>query len=184
MRRRYIPVFIAALASVPAAAQTYKWVDERGVVTYGTKPPAGRPAQLVDTQSRNTIDTADVAKREADTRQAAPSPAPVPPIAARPVRGMDFDTYVRLSRGMSEGELLTRAGRPDHVSLDRIDDMVKSFYYYPTAADPFITIVTVRSGGTARQSRNENRDVAPPHRQSGSSGTSVTHVRQRPRGEV
>ena len=66
--------------------------------------------------------------------------------AAR-VRGMDFATYIRLDRGMSEGELLQRAGRPDQMGVDRQQgDIVKSYYYLPTNADPFITIVTVRGG--------------------------------------
>jgi hypothetical protein len=33
---------------------------------------------------------------------------------------MDFDTYIRLKAGMTEGELLTRAGKPDHISLDAV----------------------------------------------------------------
>ena len=64
-----------------------------------------------------------------------------------PVRGMDFDTYIRLQRGMSEGELLLRAGPPDYVSFDGLrDELAKSFFYYPTQSDPFITVVTLRGG--------------------------------------
>ncbi len=38
---------------------------------------------------------------------------------ARPsVRGMDFDVYIRLRKGMTEGELLERAGPPDHQAVD------------------------------------------------------------------
>jgi hypothetical protein len=67
--------------------------------------------------------------------------------AAQPVRGMDFDTYIRLQRGMTEGELLSRAGPPDYVALDAVRrEVAKSFYYYPTATDPFTTVVTVRGG--------------------------------------
>ena len=131
------------LACVPAAAQTYKWVDENGVTTYGTKPPAGRAAQRVDTESRNTIDTRPVPAR------AAPAPAPVPPPPAAGVpaaRGMAFDTYIRLERGMSEGELLGRAGPPDYATLDDEGYPVKTFYYYPTRTEPFTTIVRLRGG--------------------------------------
>ncbi len=64
-----------------------------------------------------------------------------------PVRGMDFDTYIRLQRGMSEGELLLRAGPPDYVSFDSVrDELAKSFFYYPTHRDPFMTVVTLRGG--------------------------------------
>jgi len=147
--RRYIPVLIGVLACVPAGAQTYKWVDEHGVTNYGAKPPAGRRAQTVDTQSRNTIDTADVAKREADQkRDAVALPSPPPPLAAPgvQVRGMAFDTYIRLDRGMSEGEVISRAGAPDYVAFVGGPDLAKSFYYYPTGSDPFTTVVTLRGG--------------------------------------
>ena len=70
---------------------------------------------------------------------AAAQPAPQ-------VRGMDFDTYIRLSRGMSEGDLLLRAGPPDYAAVDDLAGIVKSFYYYPTMSDPFMTVVTLRGG--------------------------------------
>ena len=148
----YIPVLIALVSTAPAAAQTYKWVDERGVVTYGTKPPAGKPAQRVDVERQNTIGTDDAQlKREAEAKRRADlklaPPPPLPSVAAPSTRGMDFDTYIRLSRGMSEGELLQRAGKPDHFALENVrDDIVKSFYWYPTTSDPFTTVVTVRGG--------------------------------------
>ena len=45
---RFALLFLAALVSV-AHAQTYKWVDERGVVNYSnTPPPAKTKAQPVD----------------------------------------------------------------------------------------------------------------------------------------
>ncbi len=145
--RRYIPVLIALLGCGPAGAQTYRWVDERGVTNYGTKPPPGRPAQPVDTQSRNTIDTGETARREADEkRYAVALPAVPPPPPGVRVRGLPFDTYIRLNRGMSEGELLTRTGHPDYVSIDGRPDITKSLYYYPTGSDPFTTVVTVRGG--------------------------------------
>ena len=144
---RHLPAYLAvsvALLAFPADAQTYRWVDENGVTNYGPKPPAGRPAQKVDTQPRNTIDTAPVPKVEREARRDAVAPQAGPPTVA--VRGMPFDTYVRLQRGMSEGELLTRAGSPDYVSLDHRDEVLKSFYYYATTGDPFTTVVTLRGG--------------------------------------
>jgi len=48
---------------------------------------------------------------------------------------------------MTEGELLLRAGGPDHQSLDSIyGDIMKTFYYLPTAANPYTTVVTLRGG--------------------------------------
>jgi len=61
-------------------------------------------------------------------------------------RGMAFDVYIRLEHGMTEGELVLRAGRPDHQSFDNPRDGVKTFYYYPTQANPHLTTVTLRSG--------------------------------------
>ena len=85
---------------------------------------------------------------------AALAAAPLP--AAEPVRGMGFDTYIRLDRGMSEGELVQRAGRPDSVGFDSaFDGLVKWYYYFPTAADPFTTIVTVRGGRIANLERTK-----------------------------
>jgi hypothetical protein len=61
-------------------------------------------------------------------------------------RGMAFDVYIRLEHGMTEGELVLRAGRPDHQSFDNPRDGQKTFYYYPTPANPHLTTVTLRGG--------------------------------------
>ncbi len=68
-------------------------------------------------------------------------------------RGMAFDVYIRLEHGMTEGELVLRAGRPDHQSFDNPRDAVKTFYYYPTQANPHLTTVTLRSGRIANIER-------------------------------
>jgi len=155
-------LLLAAGFTASVAAQTYKWVDERGVTTYGTKPPPGVPAQLVDTQPRGPVDLSpeQQQKLEADARRRAdvqpPQPAPPPPAAVAPaVRGMAFDTYIRLDRGMSEGELLLRAGQPDQVAVDTsaYGGVVKSYYYLPTSTDPFVTVVTLRGGRIANLER-------------------------------
>lgn len=61
-------------------------------------------------------------------------------------RGMPFEVYIRLEHGMTEGELVLRAGKPDHQSLDNFREGQKSFYYFPTLANPHLTTVTLRSG--------------------------------------
>ena len=142
-------------AIVPVvSAQTYKWTDDRGVTTYGSKPPPGRPAELVDTRPQGPADLSaeqqnkleDDSRRRAAVRQAPPPPAPG--VATAPaVRGMAFDTYIRLERGMSEGELVSRARGPDHVSMvEAAGGYARLYYYMPTATDPFTTIVTLRGG--------------------------------------
>jgi hypothetical protein len=78
-----------------------------------------------------------------------PVPAPVLPSA----RGMDFDVFIRLQRGMTEGELLVRAGRPDHESVDNLQDYDRTLYYFPTVANPFTTVVKLRSGRIAHLER-------------------------------
>jgi hypothetical protein len=160
---RQIVLFLGiVLTAGGALAQTYKWTDERGVVTYGNKPPAGRPAQLVDTQPRGPADLPPEqqkrldaeARRRADVPPPPPAPAAPAPAAVQAARGMAFDTYIRLERGMSEGELVLRAGQPDQVALDtNAYGLVKSYYYFPTGADPFITVVTLRGGRIANLER-------------------------------
>jgi hypothetical protein len=38
---------------LPAAAQVYKWVDEKGVTHYGERPPTGQKAQEVEQRLAN-----------------------------------------------------------------------------------------------------------------------------------
>jgi hypothetical protein len=156
--KRLIGLVIALAAGATFAAETYKWVDERGVTTYGQKPPAGRPATPVDTTPSGSVDTGTSRQEKpgAETRSRAETPPAVPPAgpAATPVRGMEFDTFIRLQRGMTEGELLIRAGAPDHASVENFrNDIVKTYYYFPTVANPFTTVVTVRGGRIANLDR-------------------------------
>lgn len=157
--KRLIFTVLVGLASVLHAADIYRWVDERGVTQYGEKPPANRSAKVVDARPAAASVDAEGKLAEA-SKPAAPAPqphaalAPPPPGAVvpvdKPVRGMDFTTFIYLQRGMSEGEVLLRAGRPDFESVENFrNTVVKSLYYYPTIANPFITIVTVRGGRVA-----------------------------------
>ena len=50
-------VLFSIAAGACAAAEAYRWVDERGVVNYGEKPPEERPARPVDTRPGGTIET-------------------------------------------------------------------------------------------------------------------------------
>lgn len=153
------------------AAEVYRWVDERGVTQYGEKPPENRPSRPINTRpaaaSVNTegrvLDPAAPVATPAAAPVAPTAPAPQivlapppPPPAAAPTgpRGMDFGVYIHLRRGMSEGEVLLRAGKPDQETVEGYRNfVVKSLYYYPTAADPFITVVTLRGGRVANLER-------------------------------
>lgn len=149
---RFLIGICALLLPAAAAAQAYKWVDERGVINYGEKPPAGRPAQIVETRPGGVLETGgyfqerlEAEKRRQEQELAQPRLTIAP--ASVPVRGMDFTTFIRLQRGMTEGELLLRAGRPDHESVENIrHDIVKTYYYFPTVSDPYTTVVTLRGG--------------------------------------
>lgn len=154
---RLIGIVMALIAGASVAAETYQWVDEKGVVNYGEKPPANRPAKQVDVHPGGVVETGGYLRQglESERRRRSdagepPSvlvPAGAPVSVAAPVRGMDFDTFIRLQRGMTEGELLIRAGKPDHESIENFrHDIVKTFYYFPTVADPFTTVVTLRGG--------------------------------------
>ena len=72
---------------------------------------------------------------------AGPATAQTSP--AQPVRGMEFRTFVQLQKGMTENELMLRAGPADAVGRG---EHGITYYYYPTQTDPFMTAVTVSQG--------------------------------------
>ena len=59
-----LPIFLAA---VPASAQVYKWVDERGVTNYSNQPPADPEAvkKLGLVEDRISVYTPDRALTQA-----------------------------------------------------------------------------------------------------------------------
>ncbi|MGH8719306.1 MAG: DUF2845 domain-containing protein [Burkholderiales bacterium] len=87
---------------------------------------------------------------------------------AQSPRGMDFEVFIRLERGMTEGEVLTRAGEPDLLSVDGAQEfsassavvtppvinrgkfsqtnVIKTYTYLPTIANPFTTVITFSGG--------------------------------------
>jgi Domain of unknown function (DUF4124) len=158
-------LFLLMIFSAPGyAADIYRWVDERGVTQYGEKPPENRPstrvnarpaAASVDAEGKLLDPPKPVAKPAPQVAVAPPAPSPPPPPSPQ-ARGMDFGVYVHLRRGMSEGEVLLRAGKPDHETFDGGRNfVVKSLYYYPTQADPYITVVTLRGGRVASLERTQ-----------------------------
>jgi hypothetical protein len=158
--RFLIGSLIAFASAACLAAEAYRWVDEKGVVNYGEKPPQERRATPVDTRPGGTIETSGQydPRPVAGPRQQAQEPPqvvilPPPAPALASVRGMEFDTYIRLQRGMSEGELLVRAGRPDHETVDNLVDYDRTLYYFPTVANPYTTVVRLRSGRIASLER-------------------------------
>jgi hypothetical protein len=154
-------------AWLPAvAADVYRWVDREGKVHYSDTPPPGESsARPINLPNARPPGPADIYIEPKAPTPAAPPEAAAPQepaVAAAPRnRGMSFDTYILLRTGMSEGELLQRAGAPDYESSDgtvgstvrrgrRVETFsnleFKKFYYYPTPSDPFTTVVTLTGG--------------------------------------
>lgn len=64
---RLTVVLVAILATAPACAQLYKWVDERGVTNYSNQPPADPKAakKLQPVEDRVSVYTPDEALTQA-----------------------------------------------------------------------------------------------------------------------
>lgn len=64
---RLTVVLVAILATAPAGAQLYKWVDERGVTNYSNQPPADPKAakKLQPVEDRVSVYTPDEALTQA-----------------------------------------------------------------------------------------------------------------------
>jgi len=153
-------LFIALLlAATGAAAQIYRWVDEKGTVHYSNSaPPQGVKATVFDRDAKagppspestecytvrcqgERLEQRLARQTELDTRLAAERAAAAPP---RP-RGLDFRTYISLQRGMSEGEFISIAGAPDLLTHEGWSG--RSYIYLPTPGDPFTTTVVIGAG--------------------------------------
>jgi hypothetical protein len=152
-----IPILFLALPA--AAADVYRWVDEKGTVHYSNEaPPKGVKSTKVDIEAEPRSPVTEgaecytvrcqgerleqrLARREQiEARDAAERAAVTP----RPPKGLDFRKYVTIQRGMSEGEFITIAGEPDLLLWD--SGPVKTYTYFPTPGDPFTTTVVLRHG--------------------------------------
>jgi Domain of unknown function (DUF4124) len=157
MRTVLLAILLAFAGSV--SAQIYRWVDEKGTVHYSNStPPNGVKATVFDREAKAGPPSPETAEcytlrcqgerleqrlarqNELDTRLAAERAAAAPP---RP-RGLDFRSYISLSRGMSEGELITIAGTPDLLFSDAF--AIKHYTYLPSTVDPFTTTILVIGG--------------------------------------
>lgn len=156
---RALLLLILLAAVTPASAQIYRWVDDKGKVTYSNAtPPAGVRASVVDANAKagapspeslecytlrcqgERLERRQAQRDELETRLAAERAAVTPP---RP-RGLDFRSYISLHRGMTEGEMLTYTGAPDLLFSDVFAS--KNYTYLPTHVDPFTTTITVIGG--------------------------------------
>jgi len=85
---------------------------------------------------------------------------------------LDFGTYKLLQRGMSEGEVLTRAGQPDKEYYfdsepDRTAQSIKQYLYIPgpEESDPQLTVITIQMGRVLNIERT--KILSPPKRRTG-----------------
>ena len=168
-----------ALLSGPLAAEVYKWLDEDGNTHYGEHPPANASAIYVDVRPNlaeglKKQDCRDCPAGKLDQ----PVPASPVAVAPAPIHGLPFEIFIQIQRGMSEAEVVLRAGTPDQevtegtqehsvaiasttksanpqtgqavrntiVQRNTSNLVLKTYYYLPTIADPFTTIITFRGG--------------------------------------
>lgn len=160
-------LFLCALtlSATCLAAGAWKWVDEKGVTHYGDAPPpaSATKVQPVDTRPYgpggsgcSACDWRALERSDRAQPPAAGAPAVPQATAQSSARGMDYNVYIRLSTGMDEGELLSRAGPPDSQSVENLEDyIVKSYYYMPTPANPYITTVKLRGGSIVSINRTK-----------------------------
>jgi len=157
MRALFLALLV--IASAPAAAQIYRWVDQNGNVHYSNmKPPKNQAAVIIDPSSREaapgpestecyTIRCQGERMEERQRRQEeseAKIRAERAALAPKQYRGLEFRKYISIQRGMTEGELLGIAGSPDLLLWD--SRAVRTYTYYPTPADPFTTTVILVHG--------------------------------------
>lgn len=163
LRPGLLPIVALCLAVDMAAADVYRWQDDKGVVHYTQKPPANRPSTRLDIKVEATPPRRPPASAEChtiqcqyerlrddrlitDARDRADRAAAAERARATPrARGMTFEVYSLLGRGMIEAEVMQRAGPPDHESQDPWRS-TKTWVYLPTLSDPFTTSVTLRDG--------------------------------------
>jgi hypothetical protein len=188
MTRLASVLLILLLAAGAAQAQIYRWVDQNGRVQYSNvQPPKGIQATVVDSDAKAGPATPDSSEcytircqgermeerqrqREADDARLSRERAAT---AAKQPRGLDFRNYLRIQKGMSEGELLGVAGEPDFVSdkglaidvptLVQVDrntratasgaQRMATWTYLPTSGDPFTTTITLIGGRVSELDR-------------------------------
>ena len=71
LSRASLVLWLAALISLPAAAEIYKWVDEDGNIHYEDRPIGKTGVEHMDIVSRNTDSAAVQARVEADRKARA-----------------------------------------------------------------------------------------------------------------
>ena len=85
-----------------------------------------------------------------------------PPVSqANELRGLPFEVFRRLDRGMSEGEILAIAGAPERETVDAVNTrngtQTKSYYYVSEGRNANVTRIEFTNGTVT----NIDRKLAP-----------------------
>src|SRR6267142_1444799 len=86
---------LALLIAVNAAAQIYRWTDEKGRVVYGNEPPSGTNPSVVQERINSYSGPPEVRRAPPASTPVTAAPLPAPPAApprpparrGRPARG-------------------------------------------------------------------------------------------------
>lgn len=181
--KRWIGGLLLWVAATGWAA-TYKWIDNQGGIHYSDRfppgagtvellPPTPTPAGAGDcTSFRCRVQRFEAQYQEPSEKGVGGTDQNAGLPAAPGVRGLPFEIYIRLRRGMTEGEVLARAGSPDVESVQGVEttaqrltgvarqpgtgstlaivmkrsEIVKTYTYLPTLSDPFTTVITFKGG--------------------------------------
>jgi hypothetical protein len=140
---RSVAAVVAILGAAPAWAQVYKWVDDKGVVNYSSRPPADRKSTLLDptTVSVSTYTPVDPA-RQAKAPPSANERMLAERIAALE-RKLEAERYARQSVDIAQARYLEQ--RADQCLRDRrVDcDFAGVDPYYTPYYAPYWTTVFV-----------------------------------------
>lgn len=149
-----------------ASADVYRWLDASGTVHYSNKtPPGGVEARKLDIDAGPRAPVTEsaecytarcesdrneqrLARHEIIAARLAAERAAAKPLAPR---GLESRRYAAIRHGMSEAEFLEIAGKPDLLLLD--SRTVRTYAYYPTAAHPSTTVVTLVHGRVSEVER-------------------------------
>ena len=154
---------ILACAATPLAAETYKWVDEKGVTNYSSTPPPAKATRAKVIEDRISIIPADPSFAEASAA-----------LRAREARRAEYTHAEWLQRqaAMPPSQTQANAGSDDCLYCN-------DYYpYYPYAYASYFPAYFV-----ARSFRNGHRRFAPIHsvpRPTPHSGVVMTRTRGLP----
>jgi uncharacterized protein DUF4124 len=129
---RLLALAAAALAlCAPASAQTFKWVDEKGVVNYSNNPPPAAAASA----ARKAAQVTEVVEDRLSTYES--DPALQRPPALRAPGTPDYAQLEWLQRQRYLMDMAT-AQAAAHVDCDYRNDCRSAYYY------PYLSVATIR----------------------------------------